>query len=86
MANAVPETADTATNLAAMMASIWSQWQEIDDVVYYDGQIYIPQNTALRNAVISRCHDDIFAGHFGKSRTAELIPQMHDWPGAVRDV
>ena len=73
MANAVPGTANMATNMAATMASIWSQWQEINDVVYYNGKIYVLQNTALRNAVISRYHDDIFAGHFGKSRTAELM-------------
>ena len=86
MVNAVPGTANMATNMTATMASIWSQWQEIDDVVYYNGKIYIPQNTALRNAVISQYYNDIFTGHFGKSRTAELMRQTHDWPGAVRDV
>ena len=85
-ANAVPGTANMATNMAATMASIWSQWQEINDVVYYNGKIYVPQNTALRNAVISQYHDNIFASHFGKLRTAELMRQIHDWPGAVRDV
>ena len=72
--------------MAATMASIWSRWQEIDNVVYYNGKIYIPQNTALCNAVISQYHNDIFAGHFGKSRTAKLIRQTPDWPGAIRDV
>ena len=73
MANAVPGTANMATNMAAIMASIWSRWQEIDNVVYYNGKIYVPQNTAFRNAVISRYHDEIFTGHFGKSRTAKLM-------------
>ena len=41
-ANAVPGTANMATNMAATMASIWSQWQEINDVVYYNGKIYAP--------------------------------------------
>ncbi|SLM38090.1 gag polymerase env [Lasallia pustulata] len=66
MANAVLGMANMATNMAATIASIWSQWQEIDNVVYYNGKIYILQNTALRNAVISQYHDDLFAGHFGK--------------------
>ena len=86
MANAVPGTANMTTNMAATMASIWSRWQEIDDVVHYDGKVYVPQNTAFCNAVISQYHNDIFAGHFGKSRTAKLIRQTYDWPGAVRDV
>ncbi|SLM35629.1 gag polymerase env protein [Lasallia pustulata] len=84
-ANAVPGTANMAMNMAATTASIWSRWQEIDDVVHYDSKVYVPQNTALCNAVISRYHDDIFAGHFGKSRPAELMRRTHDWPGAVRD-
>ena len=42
MANAVPGTANMTTNMAATMASIWSQWQEINDVVYYDSKIYVP--------------------------------------------
>ena len=53
MANAVPGTANMATNMAATMASIWSQWQEIDDVVHYNGKVYVLQNTALCNTVIS---------------------------------
>ena len=73
MANAVPGTANMATNMAATMASIWSQWQEIDNVVHYNGKVYIPQNTALCNVVINQYHNDIFAGHFGKLRTAKLI-------------
>ena len=86
MANAVPGTANMTTNMAATMASIWSRWQEIDDVVHYDGKVYVPQNTAFCNAVISQYHNDIFAGHFGKSRTVKLMRRTHDWPGAVRDV
>ena len=75
-----------ATNMAAIMASIWSQWQDINGVVYYNSKIYILQNTALHNAVINQYYNDVFAGHFGKSRTAELMWQTHDWSGAVRDV
>ena len=36
--------------------------------------------------MISQYHDDVFAGHFRKSRTAELMQQSYDWPGAIRDV
>ena len=41
-ANAVPGTANMAMNMAAMTASIWSQWQEIDNIIYYNGKIYVP--------------------------------------------
>ena len=80
------EVATASSPIPTKMADIWRQWQEIDDVVHYNGKIYVPQNTALRTAVISQFHDDVFAGHFGKSRTAELMLQLYDWPGAVRDI
>ena len=80
------EVATASSPIPTKMADIWRQWQEIDDVVHYNGKIYVPQNTALRTAVISQFHDDVFAGHFGKSRTAELMRRLYDWPGAVRDI
>ena len=73
-------------NMASILSDVRKRWQEIDDVVHYDGKVYVPQNPTLRNAVISRYHDDVFAGHFRKSRTAELMRRSYDWPGAVRDV
>ena len=54
MANTVPGMANMATNMAATMASIWSQWQEIDNVIHYNGKVYVLQNTALHNTVISQ--------------------------------
>ena len=60
-------------NVATILSYVLQRWKSVDDVVYYDGKVYIPQNPALRNAVISRYHDDVFTGHFRKSRTAELM-------------
>ena len=42
MANAVLGRANMTTNMTATMASIWSQWQEIDNVIHYDGKVYVP--------------------------------------------
>ena len=74
--NAGLEIATALSHIPTKMADIWKQWQEIDNVVHYNGKIYVPQNTALRTAMISRFHDDVFTGHFGKSRTAELIRRL----------
>ena len=73
-------------NMASILSDVQKRWQEIDDVVHYDGKVYVLQNPTLCNAVISQYHDDVFAGHFGKSRTAELMQQSYNWPGTVRDV
>ena len=73
-------------NMASILLNVQKHWQEIDDVVHYNSKVYVLQNPTLRNAVISQYHDDVFAGHFRKSRTAELMQQSYDWPGAIRDV
>ena len=72
MANAVPGTANMATNMATTMASIWSRWQEIDNVVYYNGKIYVLQNTAFRNAVISRYHNKHLCRSFWQVENCQI--------------
>ena len=61
-------------------------WKDIDDVVHYNSKIYVLQNSALCNAVISQFHDDVFADYFRKSKTAELMCQFYDWSDTVWDV
>ena len=41
MANAVLGVANMATNMTATRGSIWSWWQEIDDIVHYNGKVYV---------------------------------------------
>ena len=74
------------SNMASILLDVQKCWQEIDDVVHYNSKIYVLQNPTLCNAVISQYHDDVFAGHFEKSRTAELMQQSYDWPDTVRDI
>ena len=73
-------------NVATILSDVQKRWKSVDDVIYYDSKVYVPQNPTLHNAVISQYHDDVFAGHFRKSRTAELMQRSYDWPGAIRDV
>ena len=40
-------------NMASILSDVQKRWQEIDDVIHYDGKVYVPQNPTLRNAVIS---------------------------------
>ena len=53
-----------------------------DDHLLYNGHIYVADNAGLQTEVISRYHNDEFAGHFGHKRTAELAQQHYDWPGS----
>ena len=74
------------SNMASILSDVQKCWQEIDDVIHYNSKVYVLQNPTLCNVVISWYHDDVFTGHFEKSRTAELMQQSYDWPGTVRDV
>ena len=50
-----------------------------DDLLRYKGLIYVPNDIALRQELISRCHDDPLAGHFGVAKTLELLRRKYHW-------
>jgi hypothetical protein len=49
------------------------QWKVISGALTYEGGIYVPADTSLRNKVTSFFHDNPESGHFGTLRTAELV-------------
>ncbi len=55
-------------------------------LIYYDGWIYVPQDHALRGAIIAQSHDHITAGHPGVEKTKELILQEYWWPKMKKDI
>ena len=69
-----------------MQSEVLKYWKDIDNVVHYNNKIYISQNSALCNAVISQFHDNIFTNHFKKSKTAELMCWFYNWSDTVWDV
>ena len=66
-------TSEMQLNVITILSDVQKRWKSIDDVIYYDSKVYILQNSALCNAVISQFHDDVFTDHFRKLRTAELM-------------
>jgi hypothetical protein len=38
-----------------------------------NGQIWVPDDTAVRSAILHECHDADVAGHPGRGRTLELV-------------
>ena len=79
-------TSEMQLRVITMQSKVLKYWKNIDDVVHYNSKIYILQNSALCNAVISQFYDDVFADHFRKSKTAELMHQFYDWSDAVQNV
>jgi hypothetical protein len=57
-----------------------------EGLLRFKQRIYIPAGSNLRNTLISIHHDDPLAGHFGHTRTLELIKRKYHWPNVHIDV
>ena len=52
----------------------------------YRGGLYVPERGGGRAALLRRLHDDPLAGHFGYSRTLELVRRHYNWPHLPKEV
>ena len=50
-----------------------------ENLLRYKGRLYIPEDNALRQELISKCHDDPLAGHFGAEKTLDLLRRKYHW-------
>jgi hypothetical protein len=50
-----------------------------------DDRLIIP-TASLRRHVMEACHDSVFSGHFGKTRTLNLVEPLFYWPKMSRHV
>ncbi|SAL94810.1 hypothetical protein, partial, partial [Absidia glauca] len=48
------------------------------DIIYYYDKIYVPED--LRASILKSRHDSKLAGHFGISRTSQLVRRDYWWP------
>jgi transposase InsO family protein len=67
-------------------SQVWSsEWDfEGDDLLLFNGQIYVPDNLDLQRRIIAQHHDSIVAGHPGCWKTLELISRSYWWPNMSR--
>jgi hypothetical protein len=59
-----------------------------DDIGFWrtsEGQLVIP-TTDLRRLTMEACHDSVFSGHFGPTRTINLAKRLFFWPDMVQDI
>lgn len=61
-------------------------WSLEDQVLKFEGRLFVPQNVALQNEILNLYHDDPLAGHFGIARTSELIRRKFYWKDFVASV
>ena len=51
------------------------------NAIYYDNhRLYIPDNENLKNTILVTLHDSPDGGHFGQSKTLNMITRFYWWP------
>ena len=63
-------------------------WWSTDpnSLLLFDNKIYVPSAGNLHTCVLQYNHDYIFAGHFGKNKTLELVHHKYSWPSLHTDI
>jgi hypothetical protein len=59
------------------------EWEELDDLVYYRGRLYIPDGKGLRQEVVQQCHNAPTTGHHGRNGTLGLVSRHYWWPSML---
>ena len=52
-----------------------------ENVMFYKGKNYIPNDLGLRQDIVKMCHDHETAGHPGELETFNSVKQYYWWPG-----
>jgi transposase InsO family protein len=60
-------------------------WEE-NNIGYYEGRIYIPNNKELRDKILEENHSPPNIGHPGQFRMIELLKRNYWWPTMQKDV
>jgi hypothetical protein len=55
-------------------------WEKKEDIVYYNGLIYVPRNEELQDRIIRLHHDSPPLGHPGEKCTQEMMEHNYWWP------
>lgn len=67
--------------------SLGQEWKLGDDGLLRKGNaLYVPGSPALRDEILTSCHNDPYAGHFRFARTLELVQRKYHWPGIRKDI
>lgn len=55
-------------------------------VYWKDGKVVVPQSEQLRWKILHSCHSSLSAGHFGVTKTLDLVSRLFWWPGIRKSV
>jgi hypothetical protein len=51
-----------------------------------NGKLVIPDDPILKDKILRHCHDAIYAGHLGRTKTYDLVTRHYWWPGVRKYV
>ena len=80
--NGVPSSSTTSTS---SQHDDHIEFHIHDGLLYRGSLLYVPDGVA-RLQVLETCHDSPLAGHFGISKTMQLITRTYWWPQIRKDV
>lgn len=52
-----------------------------DGLLLQDGLVCVPDNQGIKKSILEECHDALAVGHFGISKTFDLVSRTFTWPG-----
>ena len=62
------------------------QWKDSDDLLWYQGKIWIPNDKGIQITLITKHYDPLQAGHGGTAKTTELISRLYYGPKIREDI
>jgi transposase InsO family protein len=81
-----PETRRRIADLPTEMRGSQKWLVDQEGLLRYQGRLYIPERNGLRQKLLNIYHDDPLAGHFGRTRTTELLRRKFHWINMQNDV
>lgn len=73
-------TEESKRIMDAVAHSTTSPYREENGLYYKNDRVYIPEDEALRQLIISEHHDSMLSGHLGQDKTLELVQRSFFWP------
>ena len=65
-------------------AGPWSMSKE--GLLLFHKYLYVPEDSAFRQELLAKHHDDPLSGHFCYERTLEILRRYYNWPGLAKEI
>jgi hypothetical protein len=79
-ANLLPYLKEKNLEIPNNLKNTINKFKFKDNLILFKNLIYIPNNDKLKIKILKLFHDALMAGHFGRTKTIELITCNYTWP------